>query len=59
MFETAHLEQAKRLLNSMEAKNQDLERQIPKMMEELRKKTEKELQDYKNDMENANKQKVN
>ncbi|XP_052265022.1 prelamin-A/C-like [Dreissena polymorpha] len=51
------LEQAKCLITDLEKKNKDLERQLtslPEMLDQMRKKTEKDLLDYRKELEAAN-----
>ncbi|KAL4216277.1 Intermediate filament tail domain-containing protein [Mactra antiquata] len=52
------LDQAKKIINELEIRNRELQRQndgLPVLLEQMRKKTDQDLQVYKKDVENSNK----
>ena len=60
-FFTDRLEQSKKVISDLEARARDLERQnatLPELLDQMRRKTEADLQNYKKDVEAANNKNV-
>ena len=61
LYVTDRLEQSKKVISDLEARARDLERQnatLPELLDQMRRKTEADLQNYKKDVEAANNKNV-